>query len=162
VTPRRGQVLPTALAIVLVALLACTPAAWGEGSASPRPRAELSDIEDEVMCPICGTALNLSQSPQAEAERAFIRRRLARGDTKDEVKAALVAQYGRRVLAEPEKSGFELTAWVLPVVALTLAAFGLTAGVRRWRRSTAGSEAPPPVDADDARRLEADMSRYDL
>ena len=35
------------------------------------------------MCPICGTALNLSGAPQADRERAFIRRQIAAGKTKE-------------------------------------------------------------------------------
>jgi cytochrome c-type biogenesis protein CcmH len=51
-------------------------------AAASEPRASLTDIEDEVMCPICGTPLNLAAAPQAERERAFIRRLIARGETK--------------------------------------------------------------------------------
>ena len=44
-----------------------------------RPKTTLPDVEDEVMCPVCGTALNLSSSPQADRERVFIRQRDRRG-----------------------------------------------------------------------------------
>jgi cytochrome c-type biogenesis protein CcmH/NrfF len=144
------------LAISLSLLLVCVPAA---GAAAPR--ADLGDIEDEVMCPICGTALNLSQAPQADRERAFIERQIAAGRTKQQIKDALVAQYGERVLAEPPKSGFDLTAWLVPVAALVLGAASLVLGVRRWRGAPGASSGPAPADAD-AKRLDADMSRYDL
>ena len=36
------------------------------------PQVNISDVEDEVMCPICGTLLELSDSPQARREKAFI------------------------------------------------------------------------------------------
>jgi cytochrome c-type biogenesis protein CcmH/NrfF len=104
------------------------------GAAAPEPKTTLPDVEDEVMCPICGTALNLSGAPQADRERAFIRRQIAAGKTKEEIKDALVAQYGTEVLAEPRKSGFELTAWLVPVAAILVAA-----GRIRQRR---GSAAP--------------------
>ena len=55
------------------------------------------------MCVACGTALNISQAPSADRERAFIRRRIAEGLTKDEIKDALVAEYGPKVLAEPRQ-----------------------------------------------------------
>ena len=61
------------------------------------PRASLPDIEDEVMCPICGTLLELSEAPQAERERVFIRNLIAAGATKEEIKDALVAEYGEEV-----------------------------------------------------------------
>jgi cytochrome c-type biogenesis protein CcmH len=125
------------------------------------PRASLTDIEDEVMCPICGTLLELSNAPQAERERAFIRDQIDRGKTKSEIKDALVREYGRAVLAEPKGSGFDLAAWIVPGLAVILAAAGLALGVSRWRRS--GDHAPPrDISPAEAEKLEADMARYDL
>jgi cytochrome c-type biogenesis protein CcmH/NrfF len=142
---------------VAAALLAAAPA---------QPQTSLPDVEDEVMCPICGTALNLSGAPQAERERAFIRRQIAAGKTKDEIKDALVAEYGEGVLAEPPKSGFDLTAWLVPGAALALAAAALALALWRWR-STARRSAPTradgkPLDPADAERLDADLARYEL
>ena len=55
------------------------------------------------MCPICGVTLELAtESPQAIQEREFIRKRIAEGLTKDEIKDALVAEFGPEVLAVPE------------------------------------------------------------
>ena len=150
-------------ALVAVALLA--PAA----AAAP-PRASLPDVEDEVMCLECGTALNVSNSPVADEERAFIRQLIARGLTKDQVKAALVREYGPRILAEPQGSGFSLTAWLVPIGA-ALGALALVVGLaRRWRRpAAAGSGAAgdgadgggPALDPADARRLDAELAAYD-
>jgi uncharacterized Zn finger protein (UPF0148 family) len=91
----RRTVRTALLVVAAAALLAAAP---------PQPKTTLPDVEDEVMCPICGTALNLSAAPQADRERAFIRRQIAAGKTKDEIKDELVAQYGTQVLAEPPKS----------------------------------------------------------
>ncbi len=127
------------------------------------PRTTLPDVEDEVMCPICGTLLELSESPQANRERVFIRRLIAEGRSKQEIKDALVAQYGRSVLATPKGSGFDLTAYLVPIAAFVLAAIAVALGVRRWRRSGRRSE-PDPVapSGEDAERLDADLARYDL
>jgi cytochrome c-type biogenesis protein CcmH/NrfF len=137
------------------------------GAAPPEPQTTLPDVEDEVMCPICGTALNLSGAPQADRERAFIRRLIAAGKTKDEIKDELVAQYGPEVLAEPQKSGFDLTAWLVPGAAILLAAGGIAFGLRRWRRAARDAEAQrrpgePPLESAEAERLDADLARYDL
>ena len=78
------------------------------------------------MCTICGTLLAESDSPQAERERALIRNLIAEGKDKDQIKDALVAQYGPRVLATPSGHGFDLLAWLVPGVVL---AAGLIAGV---------------------------------
>jgi cytochrome c-type biogenesis protein CcmH len=137
------------------------------GAAPPEPKTTLPDVEDEVMCPICGTALNLSGAPQADRERVFIRRLIAAGKTKDEIKDELVAQYGPEVLAEPRTSGFDLMAWLVPGAALLLAVVGIALGLRRWRRAARNAEARrrpdrPPLEPTEAERLDADLARYDL
>ena len=151
-----------ALLAALLALVLLAPAA---GAAEPR--ASLPDIEDEVMCLECGTALNVSTSAVADQERTFIKELIARGLTKEQVKAALVEEYGPRVLAQPEERGFALAAWAVPVLA-ALAALALVVGLaRRWRRpaSTAaeGAQAAPAAGLDpaDARRLDSELAAYD-
>jgi len=147
-----------ALTLALAALLA--PAAAGF---RPQPRASLPDIEDEVMCPVCGTLLELSESPQADRERVFIHKLIAEGRSKQQIKDALVAEYGSAVLATPRGSGFDLTAYLVPILAALVAATALILGVRRWRRSAPPDE--PEAEAprgEDAERLDSDLARYDL
>ena len=127
-------------------------------------RASLPDIEDEVMCTICGTLLEESQSPQADRERALIRRLIAQGETKDQIKDALVAQYGPRVLATPSGHGFDLAAWIVPGLLIALAIGGLAMGAYRLTRRRVRPEPPPPapLDPGDEARLDRDLSSYDL
>lgn len=134
-------------------------------AAAATPRTTVNEIEGEVMCPVCGTLLELAESPQAKRERVFVARLVAEGRTRQQVKDALVAQYGREVLALPSASGFDLSAYLVPIVALLVAVAALTVGVARWRRAggSSGEEAPRPAPDDaDAARLEADIRRYDL
>jgi cytochrome c-type biogenesis protein CcmH len=150
-----------ALALALAAIAAAL--VTGPASAA-QPRTDLPDVEDEVMCPICGTLLELSESPQAERERALIRRLIADGLTKDEIKDRLVAEYGPDVLATPDDSGFDLAAWVVPIVAFAAGAIALAIAVGRWRRrSPPGPKAPDAgPQGEEAERLESDLARYDL
>jgi cytochrome c-type biogenesis protein CcmH len=146
--------------LALAALAA--PIAAGANSA---PRASLPDVEDEVMCPVCGTLLQLSESPQADRERVFIRKLIAEGRTKQQIKEALVAEYGDSVLATPQGSGFDLTAYLVPILGFLVAVLALVFGVRRWRRSgqsSAPSTDTRPPEGEDAERLESDLARYDL
>jgi cytochrome c-type biogenesis protein CcmH len=146
-----------ALAVPAALLLAGAASAAG-------PSASLPDVEDEVMCPICGTLLELSDSPQAERERALIRRLIAAGQTKEEIKDRLVAEYGPAVLATPDDSGFDLAAWVVPIVAFVAAGTALALGVGRWRRRPPPDPAPEVEEprGEEAERLESDIARYDL
>jgi len=140
-------------------LLALVLVVFATGAA---PRASLPDIEDEVMCVECKTALNVSTSAVAEQERNFIRRQIALGKTKQEVKDALVEQFGQGVLATPEEKGFDLAAYLVPLVLGMLALVALAVAARRFRRRPEeAAPAPEPLADDDARRLDAELAAYD-
>jgi cytochrome c-type biogenesis protein CcmH len=147
------------IALALALALALAPAAL-----AAEPRTTLPDVEDEVMCVECGTALNVSTSPVADREREFIRRRIAEGKSKPEIKAALVEEYGPRVLAVPEGGGFDVAAWLVPGALSLLALLGVGVAALTWRRrrgeepeAVAGEE----LDPDEARRLDADLAAFD-
>jgi cytochrome c-type biogenesis protein CcmH len=133
-------------------------------TAATPERASLPDIEDEVMCPTCGVPLNQAFSPQAERERQFIRGQIAAGRTKEQIKQALVDEFGESVLATPRDEGFELAAYIVPAAAVALAAGGIAFGLVRWRRRARPVEELPeaPVSSAEAARLERDLSRHEL
>ena len=130
-------------------------------TAAAEPQVTLPDIEDEVMCVECRTALNVSSAPVADQERAFIRDRIAEGMTKEEIKAALVEEYGPDVLAEPGDDGFDIAAWLVPGALVALAAGGVILLAGRWRRTPEPVAAGPELDAADARRLDAELTAFD-
>ena len=147
------------LALLLALLLA--PAA-----SAAEPKTTLPDVEDEVMCVECGTALNVSTSPVADREREFIRRRIAEGKGKPEIKAALVEEYGPKVLAVPEGGGFDVAAWLVPGLLSLIALLGVGVAAVRWRgrredEPAAGDDGGPDLDPDDRRRLDADLAAFD-
>ena len=141
------------LLAVLVLLLGLTAAA--------EPQTTLPDVEDEVMCVECRTALNVSTSPVADQERAFIRARIAEGMTKDQIKAALVEEYGPDVIAEPSGDGFDLAAWLVPGALVAFAALGVALLAARWRRTDTPEPPGAELDPDDARRLDAELTSFD-
>ena len=127
-------------------------------------QATLPDVEDEVMCVECGTALNVSTSPVADQERAFIRDRIADGMTKEEIKAALVEEYGEDVLATPRSEGFNVSNWLVPTLLAAAALVGVLLIGRRWRGSRGGdppAPAGPELDPEDKRRLDAELAAFD-
>jgi cytochrome c-type biogenesis protein CcmH len=156
---RRRPIRLLALGIALIVVFAPAAAAQQQPT-----RASLPDIEDEVMCPICGTLLELSFSPQAERERDFIRRLIARGESKEQIKSALVDQYGSDVLATPGDSGFDLTAWIVPGLGLIVLASLLGVAYLRRRRGPPTGELgeSAQLSAEDTARLDRDMSSYEL
>jgi cytochrome c-type biogenesis protein CcmH len=87
---------------VIIALCLLAPfAAATNAVAAVTPRASLTDIESDVMCVVCKTPLAVSQSPEADAERAFITKLINKGETKAQILKAMVSQYGPPVLAPP-------------------------------------------------------------
>jgi cytochrome c-type biogenesis protein CcmH/NrfF len=151
-----------ALAIAAAALALLAPAA----APAQEPQASLPDIEDEVMCVVCGVVLEHAiDAPQALQERNQIRRLIAEGLSKDEIKDRLVAEYGSEVLSIPEAKGFDLAAWLVPAAAILLAAVAIAIGLRRWRRSGRPRDGDPEragLDPEDAERLDEDLARYEL
>jgi cytochrome c-type biogenesis protein CcmH len=155
-------------AVILAAVVAVV--------AAPAARADapctLASLEGEVMCPTCeGQTLDQSQAPAARRVKAFIRAQCAAGHSKDEVETMLVAEFGERILAAPSREGFNLLAWVLPVVALLVGALAVGIAAWRWSRSrepepAAAAGAPSgngrvPVDAELERRLDEELARFD-
>jgi cytochrome c-type biogenesis protein CcmH/NrfF len=155
------------LCALIVATALAAPAT-ATGAPQPAPQTTVNAIEAEVMCPICGTLLELAESPQAKREKVFVAKLVAKGKSKAEVKDALVAQYGPSVLALPKASGFDLSAYLVPILAIAIAVVVLAFSVLRWRRSgranepSAGDAAADAPQGEDAKRLDADLSRYDL
>lgn len=146
-------------AALLIALVATATLA---GPAAAKP-ASFADVEDEVMCVSCNVALTVAESPQADAERRYIRSLIAKGDDKSQVKRALVAVYGNNVLALPKSEGINWVAYLVPI-ALILALMGaLAVGLRRWRRPGPSATGPqgPDLSAADSARLDADLALYD-
>jgi cytochrome c-type biogenesis protein CcmH len=160
----RPVALFATLTLVLSGLLA--GAASPAIAADPAPKTTVNDVEDEVMCPVCGTLLELAESPQAKREKAYVARLVAEGRTKAQIKDALLAQYGPSVLALPEASGFDLSAYLVPILAILVAIAVLAISVTRWRRAGGPPQSRRETEekpaADDAARLEADIRRYDL
>jgi len=166
VRPRLGG-MATLRGLLLVAFAAVMLALPTAVVAAECPKTSLAAVEAEVMCPVCGTPLGLaSEAPQANRERALIQRLIDRCRSKEEIKDVLVAQYGPGVLALPEAEGFNLSAYLIPALAVLLGAGGIAVAARRWRRD-GGSGPPPAADgtgADSAanKRLDADLERYEL
>ena len=160
----RASPLGLVPALLLVAA-ALAGSAQTPVSAAAVPRTSLPQIERQVMCVTCRIPLNVAQSPQADRERAFIQSLIDEGRGEAQIKEALVGQYGRAALALPSDSGFDATAYLVPLAALAALLATLAVLLPRWRRrarAQAGARTPAPtLGPADARRLEADLERFD-
>jgi len=146
------RVLAGTLVVLCAALTA--PAAW---SAPPNA----ADLEAEVVCPVCETTLDQSNAPVAERMKLYIRERIAAGDTEQQIKDALVLEFGPGVLATPEKSGFGLLAWLLPLVVLVVGAVVVGLLVRTWSRGRGETPEEVSLDPELERRVDEELARFE-
>jgi cytochrome c-type biogenesis protein CcmH len=121
----------------------------------------LAELEGEVMCPVCGTTLDQSNSPAAQQIKRLIVARIAAGDTKSQIKSRLVSEYGQAILAAPEHKGFGLLAWWLPVAGILVAAAVIGAGAWRWSRAREREPDAPQLDPALERRLDDELAHWD-
>ena len=140
-------------------VVACAAVLAMPGWAAEPPNA--ADLEAELVCPVCETTLDQSNAPVAQRMKLFIRQRIAAGDTEQEIKDALVAQFGPGVLATPRKSGFGLLAWALPLAALTVCALAVGVLVRSWSRRRAPRDDAQTLDPELERLVDDELARFD-
>ena len=145
-------------AAFLVVVAGLTLAAGAQTAWAGPPNA--ADLEAELVCPVCETTLDQSNAPVAERMKAFIRARIAAGDSEEQIKDALVAEFGPGVLARPPEGGFGLLAWLLPLAAVFVGAVVVAALVRTWSRKRASPD-DEALDPALERRVDEELARFD-
>jgi cytochrome c-type biogenesis protein CcmH len=151
------------LVIALTALALAAPALASEQHPT------LGELEGQLMCPICeGETLAQSDQPAAQRIKTYIQRRIDEGATRSEIKRELVEQWGTRILAAPPRHGFDLLAWLLPIVGVLTGALVLGVLAWRWTRVREPEPTPQrwslnghPLDPDEERRLDEELARFD-
>ena len=146
------------LALVLACLLGAaitTPALAAQASWSE------ADLESQLMCPVCHTLLDNSQSAEANRIREVIDQKHRQGWSEARTRDYLVAQYGEEVLAAPPKHGFDLLAWLVPAAVLLGGAALAVLLARAWRGGGGGGGPSPPAapDAEMDARIDAELAR---
>jgi cytochrome c-type biogenesis protein CcmH len=107
--------------------------------------AEARAVEALLIAPCCWSQqVSVHQSAAANEIRQDIRRRLARGASRQEILDDYVVQFGTAILAEPPARGFSRVLYVLPPIVLIAGAGLVVAVVRRFART--GSEAGSRAD----------------
>ena len=145
------------LASLIVLVCALAGASAAQGAAPPNA----ADLEAELVCPVCETTLDQSNAPVAKRMKVFIRARIAAGDTEQEIKGALVADFGPGVLATPPKGGFGLLAWVLPLGVLVGGGIAVGLLVWSWSRRRSPPAPEPPLDPELEHRVDDALARFE-
>lgn len=144
-----------------------TPFTPTDPAPTPSPHEdEVTQVSKELYCPLCpGLRLDACDLPLCDQMREVIRRKLAAGETKEEIKAYFVEQYGQVVLGVPPKRGGTILAWVLPFLVVLVAGGWVYGLARRWTRQRAAEEveAPTsqPLPAEYVERLERELEQFE-
>lgn len=153
----------TALALLIVAVSSVPVAA------QQLPRAKALAKRVMCMCGGCEDSAGLCSHPggtfsgpcdTARGMQKDLDARVARNESDDAILQAYVEQYGPTVLVEPPKKGFDLLAWVMPVLLPLIALILVWQVVRRWKQKAALAPAGgPPIDAAFLQRVQREASR---
>ena len=81
-------------------------------------------IISDLQCLVCeGQPLSQSQAPLARDLRAFIREKVAEGESEEEILRFLSEKYGRAILLKPPLHNNTFLLWSAPLLALALGVF---------------------------------------
>lgn len=130
---------------------------------TPEVEREAARVSGSVMSPFCpGRLIADCPSPAAIELREQIRKRIAAGETADAIKAELLETYGEFVRAAPTAEGFDLAAWLVPPIALALAAVAVMLWMRRRtaKVAPAAEGAAHELDASDKARIESALADH--
>lgn len=135
--------------VLAVALVGALAVGTRDPGVERTPEQRAHDIALTVRCPMCeGQSAAASEAPSAVSLRRDIARRVAEGQTDDEIRSAYASSYGQRILMNPPSDGIAGLVWVLPVVVFVVAAAGLAFAFRRWSSRDGDAGAPTAADRD--------------
>jgi cytochrome c-type biogenesis protein CcmH/NrfF len=126
---------------VLLLVLATAPLAL----AADRQR--VKEVGQKFVC-VCGTCNQLLTEcnhfgcPSSGPMLAEIAAELDEGQNDQSIVAHFAEKYGLTVLSAPPASGFNLTAWTMPFVALLVGGLLVVYFMRRFRTRWAATQAP--------------------
>lgn len=168
---RLNQPISTFLTFILLLMLSLVlsaPSLAQENPPSDVTADEVNDVARELWCPLCsGVRLDGCELKACDQMKDEIAIKLGAGENLESIKQYFVNQYGPQVLGEPPREGFNLLAWILPIVVmLGGGVFLVTRGRRMIRRedpmvadaSTAATQEPADPYA---RRLDEELKAYD-
>lgn len=110
---------------------------------------QVNAIAKKLYCPVCpNTPLDVCETKACEDWRAQIRDQLSQGWSEKQIIDYFVAQYGERVLAEPQRKGFTSLVWVLPVIGVLLGLTVVWQVLKGWHVSQGNPPTPAPSQPD--------------
>jgi cytochrome c-type biogenesis protein CcmH len=154
----------TALLAVVIGVLALEPLAL---ALTPANQAEYELAATTILCD-CGChpqSVHDCACGRADEMRRELAALVDSGMSGEAIIAKYVAEHGEKIRIAPTATGFNLVAWVGPLIGLVLAAGGLALVLRRWRREAVAAEpaaaTTPVADAAARARLEQALRDFE-
>jgi cytochrome c-type biogenesis protein CcmH len=123
------------------------------------------EIYSLIMCPLCaGQTIAQSNNETSSQMRDLVLKKLRQGETKEKILQYFESRYGERIMAKPNKKGFNLILWIFPFVFVALAAIVIYFLIRRW---SARAQVAPVAHFDEDQlseykeRLEKELKQFD-
>jgi cytochrome c-type biogenesis protein CcmH len=123
------------------------------------------EIYGLIMCPLCaGQTIAQSSNETSGQMRDLVLKKLRQGETEEEILQYFESRYGERIMAKPDKKGFNLILWFFPFVFIVLAAIVIYFLIRQW--STRVQVTPGAFFDEDhlseyKERLEKELKQFD-
>ena len=122
-------------------------------------------VAKKLYCPVCpNTPLDVCETKACQDWRAQIRNQLSDGWTEQQVIDYFVAQYGERVLAEPQRKGFTSLVWFLPLVVVLIGLGIVYEVLKGWRRQELAPVSATPtssISKDVLEKIEREIRELD-
>jgi cytochrome c-type biogenesis protein CcmH len=120
---------------VMALVLAFALYAGTRANAASGPEQRAQALEQSIKCPVCrGQSVAESDAEASKAIRTEIQRRIASGQSNDEIRSYFSQTLGEDILLRPKSGGVAGLVWVLPIAGFVIAAAGIGFAFRRWRR----------------------------
>ncbi|MBN8550189.1 MAG: cytochrome c-type biogenesis protein CcmH [Deltaproteobacteria bacterium] len=142
------------------ALLSLPMRATADVALDPAKEAEAQALFADIMSPYC-VARSLRDCPSSAAHdlQDEIRGKLATGQTSQSIMQDLLAKFGQKIRATPEKSGFGLLGWLTPIAFAILGMIILALRFRHIKESAPAPEAKG-VDPEMEKRINEELSKF--
>jgi cytochrome c-type biogenesis protein CcmH len=148
---------------VALALAVSAAVAQSPPRLAPEQEAIARRLEGTLIAPCCfANTVAEHRSPLSDQVREEVRALVAGGATETQILDAFVAKYGERILAAPKPQGFNLLAYVLPLVALAAGLVVIAFTLHRRRPLRVEPSAVPPETTGALKaRFEAELAHFD-
>jgi cytochrome c-type biogenesis protein CcmH len=101
----------------------------------PKQEAQAKTLMLSLRCVVCqGQSIADSDAEMASDMRAMVRRRIASGESPEQVRAWLVARYGDYITYDPPLSSVTAPLWIMPLLLIGIGAWVARATFKKKAR----------------------------